>query len=76
VYEDIKKILTTSFQVVEEDFHDGVTLEELGLDSLDLVELSLQLEDLGATVSDDELAEAERLDAVVDLLESRLAQAS
>jgi acyl carrier protein len=73
VYEDVKTLLMTSFQVVKEDFHDEVTLEELGLDSLDLVELSMRLEDFGAAVTDDELAELQRLDAVVELLEQRCA---
>lgn len=73
MYEDVKTLLMTSFQVVKEDFHDEVTLEELGLDSLDLVELSMRLEDFGAAVTDDELAELQRLDAVVELLEQRCA---
>lgn len=73
VYEHIKKILMTSFNVAEEDFVEGATLDDLGLDSLDLVELSMQLETLGARVTDDEMVEAGRLDAVVALLESRLA---
>ncbi|MDH6135463.1 acyl carrier protein [Kitasatospora sp. MAA4] len=76
MYQDIKQILISSFQVAEEDFHDEVTLEELGLDSLDLVELSMQLAEFGASVTDDELAEVGRLDAIVGLLETRLTKAS
>lgn len=75
MYDDIKNLLITSFNVLEEDFHDGVTLDDLGLDSLDLVELSMQLETFGAKVSDDELAEVQSLDAVIALLESRTAKA-
>lgn len=75
MYEDIKRILIASFNVLEEDFHDNVTLEELGLDSLDLVELAMQVETFGVKVSDGELAEAERFDAVIDLMESRVTAA-
>ena len=71
---DIKKILITSFSVHEEDIHDGVTLEDLGLDSLELVELSMQLEDLGATITDDELAKTQSLDAIARLAETRAAE--
>ena len=49
-----------------------MTLEELGLDSLDLVELSLRLEAYGVKVTDDELVAAERFSAVVDLVDSRV----
>ncbi|MBW8792501.1 MAG: acyl carrier protein [Streptomyces sp.] len=71
MYEDVKKMLITSFNVMEEDFHDGASLTDLGLDSLDLVELAMQLETLGAKVTDDELADAPSLEAVVALLENR-----
>lgn len=46
--------------------HLGASLSELGVDSLDLVELVLELEgELGVTISDEE---AERLHTVADVL--------
>jgi acyl carrier protein len=51
------------------------TLPDLGLDSLDLVELSILIKsDLAVEVSDDELAELEAVGAVAGLIESRSAR--
>jgi acyl carrier protein len=58
-----------------EEIAPSSTLEELQLDSLDLVELALVIEkEFGARVSDDELADTQQLDAIVDLVEARSAK--
>jgi acyl carrier protein len=71
VYEQIKQFLMASFQTQEVDFVPGATLEDLGLDSLDLVELSMEIEQWGARVSDDELSRVQSLASLVMLLEDR-----
>jgi acyl carrier protein len=72
MYEQLTQILVRKFQVPTEDIGPEATLNELGLDSLDLVEFALTIEkDLGVRVSDDDLAEAGQLDSVVDLVMSR-----
>jgi acyl carrier protein len=71
VYEQIKQFLMESFQTQEADFVPDATLKDLGLDSLDLVELSMEIEQWGARVSDDELSGVRSLAALVMLLEDR-----
>ncbi|MFC4031594.1 acyl carrier protein [Streptomyces polygonati] len=71
MYDQIKQLLIGSFHAVESDFTPHATLGDLGLDSLDLVELSMTFEQWGARVSDDELAELEDFEAVVRLVEDR-----
>lgn len=73
MYEKIKQFLMTSFHVAEADFTPGATITDLGLDSLELVELSMEIEAWGVRVSDDELIALQRLDAIVQHLEARSA---
>jgi acyl carrier protein len=75
MYIQLKQILTTKFQLDEAEIEPSSTLEDLQLDSLDLVELALVIEkEFGARVSDDELAEIQELEAIVGLVESRSAK--
>jgi acyl carrier protein len=75
MFTDLKQILTRKFQLDAEEIQPSSTLEELQLDSLDLVELALVIEkEFGARVSDDELADLQQLDAIVDLVEARSAK--
>jgi acyl carrier protein len=77
MYIQLKEILTTKFQLDVDEIVPSSTLEDLQLDSLDLVELALVIEkEFGTRVSDDELAEIQQLEAIVDLLESRSAKAA
>jgi acyl carrier protein len=76
VYDQIKEILITSFQAKADDVAPTATLTELGLDSLDLVELAMAMEPLGVRVTDDELAELQRIDAIVRFVEARAARAA
>lgn len=72
VYDRVKELLTDKFGVPEEEIRLDATLENLGLDSLDLVEFALAAEeDLGVGISDDEAAELETLADTVKLLESK-----
>lgn len=75
--DQLKEILVTSFQADPDLVAPEATLTELELDSLDLVELSLVIEkQFEARVSDDELAELQRLDAIVSLIGDRTARAA
>lgn len=72
MYEQLKQIMERKFQVPGEDIEPQATLEDLGLDSLDLVELALVIKkEIGVRVTDDDLAEAGRLESIVDLIMSR-----
>jgi acyl carrier protein len=75
MFQQLTEILTSKFQLEDSDISPSVTLEDLGLDSLDLVELALIIEkEFGAKVSDDELAEAQQLDTIAGLVEVRSAK--
>lgn len=74
MYDEFRQLLELSFSVRPADVNRQATLEELELDSLDLVELSVLIEErLGAAVSDDELANLKHVGAIVELIESRAA---
>jgi acyl carrier protein len=75
MYIQLKQILTTKFQLDADEIEPTSTLEDLQLDSLDLVELALVIEkEFGARVSDDELADTQQLEAIVGLVEARSAK--
>jgi acyl carrier protein len=75
MFGELKQILTSKFQLDATEIAPSSTLEELQLDSLDVVELALVIEkEFGVRVSDDELADTQRLDAIVDLVEARSAK--
>lgn len=75
MYERLKEIIVGKFDLDADDITPESTLEGLELDSLDLVELSLIIEkELGVPVTDDELAEARQIDAIVRLVEGRIAK--
>jgi acyl carrier protein len=73
MYDDIKNLLVSTFKVPPGEIHPDATLEDLGLDSLDVVELAAVLKDrLGVQVSEDELADLMRVGVIADLIESRV----
>jgi len=73
MYDEIKNYLVSTFKVPADEIHPEATLEELGLDSLDVVELAALIKDqLNADVTEDELAELMRFDAIVELVENRV----
>jgi acyl carrier protein len=65
-------ILVSKFHVDPAAINPSVTLDVLQLDSLDVVELGLVIEkEMGARITDDELFEAQSLEAIVRLVERR-----
>jgi len=72
LYEQLKSILVNDLQLVADDIRPEATLEEAGLDSLGMVELSLVLSKrYGVEVSDDELVDTATVAHVADLLAQR-----
>ena len=75
MYDDIKNMLVSSFKVPADEIHPEATLEDLELDSLDVVELAAMIKDrLDVQVSEEELAGLMRVGAIADLVESRAAR--
>jgi acyl carrier protein len=76
VYDQLKELLINSFQVPEESITPNAGLEDLELDSLDVVELSLAIQQrLAVKVSEDEILELASLSALIGLIEARTAEA-
>lgn len=72
MFEKVKSILVTGFNMPADQVGPEATLEDLGLDSLATVEFALALEkELGVEISDDEVADLERIDKIADLVERR-----
>jgi acyl carrier protein len=72
VFDYIKQILVEKFQVEAAAIAPGAVLEDLDLDSLDAVELSLVLEDrYGTRISEEEIIQARTIDDIIHLAESR-----
>ncbi|WEP01082.1 phosphopantetheine-binding protein (plasmid) [Streptomyces sp. FXJ1.172] len=75
MFEQLKEILVNKLKVTPEQITPEATREDIELDSLAVVELSLVLEtELGAAVSDDELLEANTVADMVALIEQRCAR--
>jgi acyl carrier protein len=63
----ITEVLTEDFGVPEDDISPDATFEALGLDSLDVVELTLVLEEkTGVKLEDEELEDIRTLQQAVD----------
>ncbi|MFF2775580.1 acyl carrier protein [Streptomyces sp. NPDC058052] len=72
MFEQLKSILVDKLKVSPEAVTPEATREEIELDSLAVVELSLMLEsELGLKISDDELVEAPTVGDIVALMEQR-----
>jgi acyl carrier protein len=75
MYEDIRNLLVSTFKVPPGEIHPEARLEDLELDSLDVVELAAVIKDrLGVQVSEEELADLMQVGAIADLIESRAAR--
>lgn len=73
--EQFKEILSNKLKVSPEAITPEATREDIELDSLAVVELSLLLKsELGLDVSDDDLLEAETVADMVRLMEERSAK--
>lgn len=73
MYEKMKEIITSKYPVAPAKIVPEATLEDLGLDSLDVVELAMAIQtEWGTPVTDDELNSAGTIEAVVGLIQSRV----
>ncbi|GAA3378501.1 hypothetical protein GCM10020367_58240 [Streptomyces sannanensis] len=72
MFEQFKNLLVHKLKVSPDLITPEATREDIELDSLAVVELSLMLEsELGVTISDDELLEAATVGDMVALMEER-----
>lgn len=72
MYEILKDMLVSKLKVSPEQVTLQSTKEDIDLDSLAVVELSLLFEtELGIHISDDELIEAPTVGGIVSLMEER-----
>ncbi|MEU9133866.1 phosphopantetheine-binding protein [Kitasatospora sp. NPDC048540] len=75
MFETLKEILVSKLKVSPEQVTPEATKEDVELDSLAVVELSLVLEkELGVEISDDELLDAETIGDMARLIEERSAR--
>lgn len=70
-FERVKEILLENLGCSEEDINIGSNLvEDLGADSLDIVELSLALEEnFDITVADEDFEKLQTVGAIIDYIE-------
>ncbi|MBW3578216.1 MAG: acyl carrier protein [Actinobacteria bacterium] len=72
LYETVKSILVNTFQVPEEDVSPDATFESLDLDSLDLVEFTLALEEeVGVEIEDEEAEDIRTVEDAVTKIEEK-----
>ncbi len=72
MFDELKKLIGEQFHVPANLIVRSATLEDLGLDSLDIVEFSMAVEEqLGARVSEDEMSGETDLDAIARLAGGR-----
>ncbi|MGH3441057.1 MAG: acyl carrier protein [Nitriliruptorales bacterium] len=77
LYETVARILTDTFQVPADEVSAEATLESLDLDSLDLVELTLIVEEeTGVKIEDDELENIRTVGDAVAAIEKKQAAAA
>ena len=71
--EEITKVLVDAIQVDENDVKPEAKLsEDLGIDSLDAVELGLELETaFDIRIEDEELAKLETVQDIIDIIEAK-----
>lgn len=72
IYGTFTEILTGTFGVPDEDIEPDASFESLSLDSLDLVELTLVVEEeLGVKIEDEELEDIRTVQDAVDAVERK-----
>jgi len=74
IFEKISKLLAEQFSVEQESITMETTFEDLGADSLDLVELSMAMEELFdvGELEDSEAANLHTVGDLVHLMQSRV----
>ncbi|MBQ6164291.1 MAG: acyl carrier protein [Clostridia bacterium] len=66
VFEKIREIICTTFEIPEEEITMDITLEEADIDSIDAVELAMNVEkEFGIEIPDEAL---EKMKSVADLV--------
>jgi len=74
--EDVLEVIRTElkgFEVAEADVKADASFDSLGLDSLDLVELSVRIEDAyGIDIEEDDLKEVWTVDNAIDVVLAKL----
>ena len=72
INDKVKKIIADQLSVKVEDVKDDTNIaEELGADSLDLVEILMSLEDeFGVSIPDEAIPEIKTINHIVDFIES------
>ncbi|MDQ3931459.1 MAG: acyl carrier protein [Actinomycetota bacterium] len=69
IYASVERILIETFQVPADEVSPDATFESLELDSLDLVELTLAIEEeLGVKIEDEEVERIRTVRDAVDLI--------
>ncbi len=72
IYANVERILTDTFQVPAEEVSPEATFDSLELDSLDLVELTLAVEEeLGVKIEDEEMEKIRTVRDSVDLIAAK-----
>ena len=71
IFENVKAALASQFEIDPETITlDTNLIDDLGADSLDVVELIMSLEDLfGITISDEDAAQLHTVNRIVEYLE-------
>jgi acyl carrier protein len=73
LYDKLKSILVDDIQLRDEDIRPDATLQEAGMDSLAMVELSIAVSKrCGVELSDDELVETATVADIADLMAQRV----
>jgi acyl carrier protein len=76
-YNQLADILVKRFEVEPDEVRPDVTFEDLDLDSLFLVELSLVIQqELGVKISEQDATPRSTVASVADLIETQLARSS
>ncbi len=72
LFEKIKTILVDNFSVPEDQVTREATVQDLDLDSLDLVEMTMMVEEeIGVEIEDEEVADVETIQDMLELLEKK-----
>ena len=73
ILEKVKDILAGQFEVLADTINEETNIvDDLGADSLDVVELIMSVEDVfGLAISDEEAAELTTVGKIVEYIESR-----